>query len=471
MKYHLVILGCQMNQADAERVQAVMAKMGYEATESEEEANVIGIIACSVRQKAIDKVYSKIAKWNKWKNKRNLITFVSGCILPDDMQKFLKLFDLVFDMKELASFPVMLSHYGVTTPVSNFNILHDEALTDIAKPATVAEKLNFAGVKPVSKVAAAPQTWEVEPVYNSSFEAFIPIQNGCNKFCTFCAVPYTRGREVSRPLSDIIEEARKLVYSGYKSITLLGQNVNSYGLDKKGEELSFAQLLDALGQMADASGQEVWIYFTSPHPRDMTRDVIETIAKYRSLAKQIHLPVQSGDDKVLIRMNRKHSMDRYREVVGWIHELLPTSTLFSDIIVGFTGETDEQFEHTRAAIHEFKYNMAYIAMYSPRPGAASFAWQDDVPHAVKKERYALLTRDLEEVALEHTKKLKGETVRLLVRGKDKKDGYLSGHTEGRIIVRFEADDESLIGSFVDVKVESVRPFSTEGELVKEVIEA
>src|SRR5690606_5257693 len=157
-----------------------------------------------------------------------------------DQQKFLKLFDLVFDMKELASFPVMLSQYGVTTPVSNTSRVNDEDMAEVARPASVAEKLSFASVRPVSKVAAPPQTWEVEPVYNSSFEAFIPIQNGCNKFCTFCAVPYTRGREVSRPSADILEEARKLIDNGYKSITLLGQNVNSYGLDKKGEELSFA---------------------------------------------------------------------------------------------------------------------------------------------------------------------------------------------------------------------------------------
>lgn len=467
MKYHLVTLGCQMNHADAERVQAVMAKLGYGVTEKEEDADVIGIIACSVRQKAIDKVYSKIVKWNKWKNKKNLVTFVSGCILPDDQQKFLKLFDLVFDMKELSSFPIMLSQYGVTTPVSNSSRVNDEEMAEVARPASVAEKLNFAGVRPVSKVAAPPQTWEVEPVYNSTFEAFIPIQNGCNKFCTFCAVPYTRGREVSRPSADILEEARKLIDNGYKSITLLGQNVNSYGLDKKGEERSFAALLDQLGEMADASGRDVWIYYTSPHPRDMTRDVIEAMARHHSLAKQVHLPVQSGDDKVLIRMNRKHSMARYREVVSWIHELLPTATLFTDMIVGFTGETDEQFEKTREAMREFKYNMSYIAMYSPRPGAASFAWQDDIPHTVKKERFALLTADLEKEALVYTQKMQGQTIRILVRGKDRKEGYLSGHTEGKIIVRFASEDESLIGSFVDVKIESVRPFSVEGELVAE----
>lgn len=460
-----------MNYADAERVQAVMAKLGYTFTQREEEADVIGIIACSVRQKAIDKVYSKIAKWNKWKNKKNLITFVSGCVLPDDRMKFLKLFDLVFDMKELASFPAMLSQYGVTTPVSNSSIVNSEDMSEVARPATVAEKLALAGAKPLSKVAAIPETWDVTPIYNSEFEAFIPIQNGCNKFCTFCAVPYTRGREVSRPSEDIIEEVATLIERGYKSITLLGQNVNSYGLDKKVAELSFAALLDKLGEIADSSGHEVWIYFTSPHPKDMTRDVIEAIARRRSLAKQIHLPVQSGDDKVLIRMNRKHSMARYREVVGWIRDLLPGASLFTDIIVGFSGESDEQFENTRAAIREFEYNMAYIAMYSPRPGAASFAWQDDIPHAVKKERYAVLTGDLEKVALAYTRKMKGETVRMLVRAKDRKDGYLTGHTEGKIIVRFLSEDESLIGQFVDVKIESVRPFSAEGAVVKEVVEA
>ena len=471
MKYHIVILGCQMNYADAERVQAVMAKLGYTLTQREEEADVIGIIACSVRQKAIDKVYSKIAKWNKWKNKKNLITFVSGCVLPDDRMKFLKLFDLVFDMKELASFPAMLSQYGVTTPVSNSSIVNSEDMSEVARPATVAEKLALAGAKPLSKVAATPETWDVTPIYNSEFEAFIPIQNGCNKFCTFWAVPYTRGREVSRPSEDIIEEVATLIERGYKSITLLGQNVNSYGLDKKGAELSFAALLDKLGEIADNSGHEVWIYFTSPHPKDMTRDVIEAIARRRSLAKQIHLPVQSGDDKVLIRMNRKHSMARYREVVGWIRDLLPGASLFTDIIVGFSGESDEQFQNTRAAIREFEYNMAYIAMYSPRPGAASFAWQDDIPHAVKKERYAVLTGDLEKVALAYTRKMKGETVRMLVRAKDRKDGYLTGHTEGKIIVRFLSEDESLIGQFVDVRIESVRPFSAEGELVTRVVEA
>lgn len=469
MKYHLVILGCQMNQADAERVQSVMASLGFVETGKEEEANLIGIIACSVRQKAIDKVYSRIAKWNKWKNKRNLITFASGCILPDDRQKFLKLFDLVFDMKDLGSFPDMLMQYGVAMP----QLFNNDTITVSPEPKTDSQPIqapvtiDFSAFKPVEGKKAPEQidVWDIAPTYHSHFEAFVPIQNGCNKFCTFCAVPYTRGREVSRPSAEIIAEVTDLVKRGYKSITLLGQNVNSYGLDKKGAELSFAQLLDKIGLMADQSGNDVWIYFTSPHPRDMNRDVLESIARYRSLAKQIHLPLQSGDDKVLIRMNRKHSMDRYREVVGWINELLPTTAIFTDIIVGFTGETDEQFNNTREAVKEFKYHMAYIAMYSPRPGAASFAWSDDVSVQVKKKRYAVLSSDLAQVAQAHTSAMVGKTVRMLVRGYDRKEGFLSGHTEGKVTVRFESPDASLVGQFVDVIIESAGPFSAEGKLV------
>jgi len=458
-----------MNQSDSERVKAVMAGMGYRHCEKEEDADVIGIIACSVRQKAIDKVYSRISKWNKWKGRKSLITFVSGCILPDDRQKFLKLFDLVFDMKEVASFPSMLSQYGIATPGSIYRDYQEE----IAEPVVFDDnpKKGVNRFLPISKLTSTPQSWEVKPIYNSDFEAFVPIQNGCNKFCAFCAVPYTRGREVSRPSDDIIDEVKVLIEKGYKSITLLGQNVNSYGQDKRGEERSFAQLLDSLGAMADNSGREVWIYFTSPHPRDMTREVISVISNYRSLGKQIHLPLQSGDNNVLERMNRKYSLERYREVVGWIRELLPSATLFTDIIVGFSGETAEEFEKTREATLEFKYNMAYIAMYSPRPGAASFEWDDDVTHEEKKMRYATLTKDLETVALEKSRALKNSTARVLVRGYDRKEGYLSGHTEGKIIVRFASNDETLIGSFVDVKIESVRPFSTEGVLVNQEVNA
>jgi tRNA-2-methylthio-N6-dimethylallyladenosine synthase len=440
MKYHLITLGCQMNLSDGERVTSVLDEAGYTWTDNEEEAGLIGILACSVRQKAIDKVYSRISKWNKWKNHKILVTFISGCILPNDHEKFLKLFDITFQMKDLPKLPEMISQYGITTPKN----LH---------PAFDPHNENI------------EEFWHVQPAYQSSFEAFIPIQNGCDKFCTFCAVPYTRGREVSRPSKDIITEVALLVSQGYKSITLLGQNVNSYGLDKKGEELTFAQLLAEIGELGNRSNKEFWIYFTSPHPRDMNEEVIEVIEKYKVLGKQIHLPMQSGDDKVLMHMNRKHNMERYRSIVHAIRRIIPEATLFTDIIVGFTGETEEQFENTRLAMEEFKFNMSYTAIYSPRPGATSHRWVDDIPQEEKKRRLHVLTNELRKHNLPYNKNLIGKTVRVLVRGTDRKEGFLSSHTEGKLIIRFASENQNLIGQFAYVKITSATDFSMEGELI------
>ncbi|HCE59194.1 MAG TPA: tRNA (N6-isopentenyl adenosine(37)-C2)-methylthiotransferase MiaB [Prolixibacteraceae bacterium] len=440
MKYHLITLGCQMNLSDGERVISVLNDAGYTWTDNEEEAGLIGILACSVRQKAIDKVYSRIHKWNKWKNHKNLVTFISGCILPDDHTKFLKLFDITFQMKDLPKLPEMIGQYGVTTSV------HLKT-----------------GIDPYNE--NIEEFWHVQPSYQSNFEAFIPIQNGCDKFCTFCAVPYTRGREVSRPSKEIVAEVALLAAQGYKSITLLGQNVNSYGLDKKGEELTFAQLLAEIGELGEKSEKKFWVYFTSPHPRDMNEDVIEVIAKYKVLGKQIHLPMQSGDDKVLMHMNRKHNMERYRGLIQSIRRIIPEATIFTDIIVGFTGETEEQFENTRLAMEEFKFNMSYTAMYSPRPGATSHRWIDDIPHDEKKRRLHILTNELRKHNIQFNKSMVGKTVRALVRGEDRKEGFLSALTEGKLIVRFAADDKNLVGNFVNLKITGATDFSMEGERV------
>ncbi len=445
MKYHLITLGCQMNMSDSERVRTIIeTQTGYQWTDHEDEANLVGILACSVRQKAIDKVYSRIQKWNKWKNHKSLITFISGCILPNDMEKFLKLFDIVFRMSELEKLPEMIRHYGVVTPAALFTDLDGMPGND-----------------------SIDSFWKVNPHYSSDYEAFVPIQNGCDKFCTFCAVPYTRGREVSRPSGEIISEVQRLVEEGYKSLTLLGQNVNSYGLDKKGEEISFPQLLGAIGEMGIKSGKKFWLYFTSPHPRDMTDEVIEMVANYDCLAKQIHLPIQSGDDKVLIKMNRKHTVDRYRQIMDTIRRLIPQATVFTDIIVGFTGETDEAFENTRKIIHEFKYNMAYIAQYSVRPGATSSRWADDVPKEVKSTRFHQLSQDLRMHTAVHNQQMIGQQYTVLVTGSDRKEGYLSALTEGKIVCRFASDDLSLIGKFVDITIISSTDFSVEGQMVKQ----
>ncbi len=429
-----------MNASDGERVRTVIEQMGYTYTEDEKEANLIGILACSVRQNAIDKVYSKIHKWNKWKNKSNLITFVSGCVLPSDHEKFLKLFDIIFQMKDLPNLPEMIHQYGITTP-NGIQNGYDSQNDNIS------------------------EFWNVKPDYASDFEAFVPIQNGCDKFCSFCAVPYTRGREVSRPSTEIVDEVRSLAERGYKSITLLGQNVNSYGLDRPDTEIMFPELLRQVGELGNEIGTEFWVYFTSPHPRDMSDEVIEVIAQYKCLAKQIHLPLQSGDDKLLIAMNRKHGLEKYRESVSTIRRLIPEATLFTDIIVGFTGESDEQFDATRAAMKEFDFNMAYIAKYSPRPGALSHRWFDSVPLEIKKDRHQVLTQDLKLTSRSYNDSMLDKTFRVLVRAAAKHDGYLAGLTEGKINVRFLSENTDLIGQIVDVKIKLATAFSVEGDLI------
>ena len=462
MKYHLVTLGCQMNKSDSERTRTVIEQMGYAWTDNEEEAHMLGVLACSVRQKSIDKVYNRISKWNKWKNNRNLLTFVSGCTLPADKEKFLKLFDLVFTIDELPQMEDMIRQYGIVTPATYMH--REEGVTTGYRVDVTTEQVPSADSPMVKKEPVGIRDfWKLTPHYSSSFEAFIPIQNGCDKFCTFCAVPYTRGREVSRPSSEILAEMEKLVNRGYRSITLLGQNVNSYGLDKGGDEIPFPELLRKIGEFGDRSGKEFWVYFTSPHPRDMSDEVIDVITGYKCLAKQIHLPVQSGDDRVLIRMNRNHTIDRYRKIIHTIRAKIPQATLFTDIIVGFTGETGEQFENTRRLMEEFKFNMAYIAIYSPRPGATSSRWKDDIPLETKKERLHILTQELVKYNRFNNQKLIGNKARVLVTGHDRKKGYLKALTEGRLIIRFPSTDQSLIGSFTDLVIQSAADFSLEGD--------
>ncbi len=449
-----------MNQSDTGRVRTVLNRMGFIPTENEDEATILGIIACSVRQKGIDKVYSRILKWNAMKNRQNMITFVSGCILPADRLRFLKLFDLVFPMNDLPSLPDMIRQYGIVTPASL--AMGEEIET---QPVIQPTAPLFGKHDKINPSANMDRFWDICPIQASRFEAFIPIQNGCNKFCTYCAVPYTRGREVSRSSAEILEELKHLVDNDFKSITLLGQNVNSYGLDKNGEEINFAELLRRVGEYGKTSGKEFWVYFTSPHPRDMTDEVIEVIAQYDCLGKQIHIPIQSGDDNMLQRMNRHHDLETYRHIIHTIRRLLPEATIFTDIIVGFTHESEEEFENTRRAMDEFKYNMAYIAQYSVRPGAVSSQWEDDIPKEVKKARYHILTDELMKHALIYNTNLIGSTVKMLVEDHDRKADFLTGHTEGKIVMRFASDDDSLIGQIVKVKVTHATPLSIEGDLV------
>jgi len=455
-----------MNRSDSERIQSVLEDAGYSYIEDESQADILGLVACSVRQKAIDRVYSRIHKWNSWKRNRNLLTFASGCILPADRMKLLERFDLLFDIGEVGELPSMIREYGVSTPGSLRSFRNEDGNKGGDEGGSGAD--NDAGDRADNEAAdgAAPTAhWNVRPSYSSSFEAFVPIQNGCDKFCTFCAVPYTRGREVSRNSTDIMTEVEALVSDGYQSITLLGQNVNSFGRDRPDSELSFAALLRAIGELGRRYNNSFKLYFTSPHPHDMSTEVIETIAEFPCLARQVHLPLQSGDNEVLDRMNRNYTYSEYLKIVGDIRRLLPGAAIFTDIIVGFSGETEAQFENTRRAMREIGFHMAYVAMYSPRPGARSADWPDDVPHEEKRRRLHALGEELHISGRAHTQALIGRTLPVLVESPDRKNVYFSGRSEGLLPVRVRGASAELIGKVVPVRISATRPLSIEGELV------
>lgn len=428
MKYFLLPLGCATNKSDTERIAGVLESLGYTPADSEEDAQFIGIVACSIRQSAIDRVHGKIHNWNKRKKTEQLVTMLSGCILPEDEKKFLKKFDLVVRLDDIPQLPNMLKEYGVVAPQG---------------------------------------FWDINPKRRSSFKALVPIQNGCDKFCTYCAVPYTRGREVSRPSDDIINTVKELVNDGVKQITLLGQNVNSYGLDKPGEERTFAELLEEIGKVCDAADHRVWVHYTSPHPRDMNEEVYEVQAKYESLAEYLNLPLQAGDNDVLKKMNRRYTVEHYMEKLDMARKHMPNITVSTDIIVGFCGETEEQFERTKAALKRGKYDLAFIAQYSPRPGAvAEKRFEDTVEKSEKKRRDVELTDVLRETALENNKKMVGQTIPVLVEAESRKNGKLLARTEGLKSVEFEYPDNSLIGEFVDVKIVDCDAWRFYGELVR-----
>lgn len=425
MKYKLLPLGCATNKADAESIAAVLESIGYTEATSEKDANLIGIVACSIRQSAIDRVYGKVHNWNKRKKDEQLITMVSGCILPADEKKFLKIFDLVVKLEDVTELPKMLNEYGTQAPKS---------------------------------------FWDINPKRRSNFKALVPIQNGCDKFCTYCAVPYTRGREVSRESENILEHIDELLADGVKQITLLGQNVNSYGLDKPGEELTFAELLEEIGKRCDAAPQKVWVHYTSPHPRDMNEDVYEVQAKYDSLAAYLNLPLQSGDNDVLRRMNRRYTVEHYMEKLDMARKFMPDITVSTDIIVGFCGETKEQYENTRKALELGKYDLAFIAQYSPRPGAvAEMRFEDTVEKEEKRRRDKDLNEVLKKTAFENNQKLVGKTIPVLVESESRKTGKMLGRTEGLKSVEFDGD-ESLIGEFVDMKIVDCDAWRFYGEL-------
>lgn len=438
-QYYILTLGCQQNHSDSERIAGIFDGWGYKKVDSDKDADIIVINACSVRQKAIDRIYGKVRHLQKRREHGELVTILTGCVLDHDKEKLKKFFDHLIRIEDIKNLPVILG-LGEALDISDYQ--------------------------------------QVVAKSESDFKASIPIMNGCNNFCTYCAVPYTRGREVSRPVNEIMEEVRAYIHKGYKEITLLGQNVNSYiGLMDRKQDKVGLQVLNKSGQpmktidfpgllemVAKVEG-DFWIRFMSSHPYDMSDKLIETIAKYDKIVNHINLPIQAGDDEILQRMNRHYTVEHYLDRIQKIKKLCSPLSLSTDIIVGFPGETEEQFKHTADVMKKIGYDMAYISQYSVRPGTvAARDFTDDVPQIEKVKRDKVLDKILAGSSLKNNQKFIGQTIRILVdQIKDKKDGNLLniGKSDLYKTCKFKSG-RSYLGQFVQVQITEVEAFGLIG---------
>jgi len=374
MRYYIITYGCQMNKSDSERIAAIFKNTGHKNTSKIDEADLIVVNMCSVRQSAVDRVLGLDQKFSKLKIKnKKLKTVLTGCILKKDKKKFKKMFDLILDIKDLPNWPKYLKNYKL-------------------------------GCNYIRK----SDYFSVTPKYQNNFLAFVPISTGCNNFCSYCVVPFTRGRLVCRNYQDIVKEVKDLVKKGYKEIWLLGQNVNDYrSLIKTNKATNFSQhnIRDIRAQIRENSREinfaalikmvndipgDFKFFFTSPHPKNFSDELIETLAKAKKFGKILNLPVQSGDNKILRRMNRNYTVKQYKQLVNKIRKKIPDIKISTDIIVGFPGETKKQFKNTVKLFKEIKFDWAYIAKYSPRPGTAAEKLKDNVSLAEKKDRERIL---------------------------------------------------------------------------------
>ena len=428
--------GCQGNVADSERIMGMLREMGYGFTEDEAQADLIILNTCAVRENAEDRVFGIVGSMKKLKELRpDLIIGIAGCMtaqshIAEKIKKSYPQVDFVLGTSAINGLPRLLL----------------DCLNGAKFSADIAEYDDFSA--------------QAEQVRESSFKASVPIMFGCNNFCTYCIVPYVRGRERSRRPEDIISEVEGLVRDGYKEIMLLGQNVNSYGNDLGGE-MSFPQLLRRL----NAIEGDFWIRFMSSHPKDASAELIDAIFECDKVAKHLHLPVQSGSDGVLRRMNRRYTAEKYLGIVDEIRRRDPDFSLTTDIIVGFPDETEEDFEATLAIMERVRYDNIYSFIYSRRTGTKAAEMPDAVSEEEKGARMRRLLELQREISTEHYKRFIGRRMRVLVDDVSKKrEGYVSGKSSEFIIVELEGDS-SLIGQFVDVEITEAMNWAVRGRRV------
>ena len=437
VKYHITTFGCQTNQSDSERIAAILNKIGFKPALSQDDADFIIANACSVRQSAIDRIHGIAHKIQKKKKRgeKTSITILTGCVLEQDRKKLVQKFDAIIDIREIEKLPQIIKKLRKNKSIIAGRAKH----SDIQRWKTAEKSADY---------------FQITPSYKSSFSAFVPIMTGCNNFCTYCAVPYTRGKEVSRPTINIIKEVKKLVKNGYKEITLLGQNVNSYIDNNEKNPKNFACLLKIVNEIPG----DFWIRFHSSHPKDFTNELIDTIASCEKVTKYISLPVQAGNDKVLKKMNRPYTIFQYKKLVKKIREKIPNASISTDFIVGFPSETKKQFQDSIKLFKNLKFDMAYIAQYSSRSGTtAEKIFKDNVSPKEKERRDRELTAVLRKTSLNINKKLVGTTQQVLIEKEIKRQNghWLIGKTCGFKTVKIPLasdSDKKLIGNFADVKI-------------------
>lgn len=436
-KYYLVqTYGCQMNEHDSETIQGMLEQMGFLPTEDKHRADVILLNTCAIRENAEDRVFGELGHLKSLKREKpELILGVCGCM----------------SQEESVVAKILQQHQYVDLIFGTHNI---HRLPDLLKEAYFSKEMVI-------------EVWSKEgdiienlPKKREGLKAWVNIMYGCDKFCTYCIVPYTRGKERSRRPEDVIAEVRELARQGFKEVTLLGQNVNAYGKDFEDIDFRFGDLMDEIRKIDIPR-----VRFTTSHPRDFDDHLIEVLAKGGNLVEHIHLPVQSGNSEILKRMSRKYNREQYLELVRKIRAAIPNVVLTTDIIVGFPGETEEQFEDTLSLVREVGYDSAFTFIYSPRAGTPAADMEDNVPESVKKERLARLNELVAEQSLAANRKLVGQTVEVLVEGASKNNpDILSGRTRGNKLVHFRGP-VSLTGTFVQVKITDTQTWYLNGERV------
>jgi len=436
-KLHIRTFGCQMNEYDSDKMSDVLKHShGLELTDNIDQADVLLVNTCSIREKAEEKLFHQLGRWKKLKTtKPNLVIGVGGCVASQEGDLILKrapYVDLIFGPQTLHRLPNMLNNVLDKSQVS----------IDISFPE-------------IEKFDHLP-----EP-HSDTASAFVSVMEGCSKYCTFCVVPYTRGEEISRPFNDVIREVEVLAEQGVKEINLLGQNVNAYrGLMDDGEIADLALLIAIVAQV---SGIER-IRYTTSHPVEFSDRLIKTYAEVPELVSHVHLPVQSGSDKILGSMKRGHTVIEYKSKIRKLREIRPDISLSSDFIIGFPGESEEDFNSTMKLIDEMSFDKSFSFIYSKRPGTIAASLPDDVNQTVKKQRLAVIQDKLNKNTEKISRSMIGSIQKVLVEGHSKKGSTLSGRTENMRTTHFQGN-EDLIGQIVSVKITEGFANSLQGKLI------